>query len=204
MLDKAIIFDLDGTLWDTSIEIEQVWKEVAENYNIKINQEKIKQIMGFTKDEIIEHLFKRNSEEGNEFITKCQENENKYLKKNGGHIYKNTIKTIKDLSNNYNLYIVSNCQSGYIEAFLEHYSIEKYFKDYECSGNTGLSKEKNIKELIKKNKIAKAIYVGDTKKDCESANMNGLHFIWAEYGFGKCDKYYKKIEDISELINMEI
>ena len=53
MLDKAIIFDLDGTLWDTSIEIEQVWKEVAENYNIKINQEKIKQIMGFTKDEII-------------------------------------------------------------------------------------------------------------------------------------------------------
>lgn len=164
MLDKAIIFDLDGTLWDTSIEIEQVWKEVAENYNIKINQEKIKQIMGFTKDEIIEYLFKGNSEEGNEFITKCQE----------------------------------------IEAFLEHYSIEKYFKDYECSGNTGLSKEKNIKELIKRNKIAKAIYVGDTKKDCESANMNGLHFIWAEYGFGKCDKYYKKIEDISELINMEI
>ena len=53
MLDKAIIFDLDGTLWDTSIEIEQVWKEIAENYNIKINQEKIKQIMGFTKDEII-------------------------------------------------------------------------------------------------------------------------------------------------------
>ena len=44
MLDKAIIFDLDGTLWDTSIEIEQVWKEVAENYNIKINQEKIKQL----------------------------------------------------------------------------------------------------------------------------------------------------------------
>lgn len=64
MLDKAIIFDLDGTLWDTSIEIEQVWKEVAENYNIKINQEKIRQIMGFTKDEIIEYLFKENSEEG--------------------------------------------------------------------------------------------------------------------------------------------
>ena len=83
MLDKAIIFDLDGTLWDASIEIEQVWKEVAENYNIKINQEKLKQIMGFTKDEIIEYLFKGNVKEGNEFITKCQENENKYLKKNG-------------------------------------------------------------------------------------------------------------------------
>lgn len=75
MLDKAIIFDLDGTLWNTSIEIEHVWKDVAENYNIKINQEKIRQIMGITKDEIIEYLFKGNSEEENEFITKCQENE---------------------------------------------------------------------------------------------------------------------------------
>lgn len=31
--------------------------------------------MGFTKDEIIEYLFKGNSEEGNEFITKCQDKE---------------------------------------------------------------------------------------------------------------------------------
>lgn len=203
-MKKSIIFDLDGTLWDTSKEIEQIWKDVAQNYHIKIDEEKIKKIMGFTKDEIIEYLFKGDSEEGNEFISKCQENENKYLKKNGGHIYKNTIDTIKVLSHNYNLYIVSNCQSGYIEAFLEYYFIEKYFKDYECSGNTGLSKEKNIKEVIERNKITKAAYVGDTIKDYESANKNKIKFIWAEYGFGKCDKYYKKIGDISELINIEI
>lgn len=36
MLDKAIILDLDGTSWNTSIEIKQVCKKVAENYNIKI------------------------------------------------------------------------------------------------------------------------------------------------------------------------
>ena len=126
------------------------------------------------------------------------------MKKNGGHIYKNTIKTINYLSNKYALYIVSTCHSVYIEAFLEHYSIEKYFKDYECSGNTGLSKKENIKSVIKRNKISKAIYVGDTIKDYEAANKNELNFIWAGYGFGKCDKYYKKIDDISELINIEI
>ena len=137
MLYEAIIFDLDGTLWDTSREIEQVWKRVAKNYNIKVNKKKIKQIMGFTKDEIIKYLFEGNVNEGNEFITMCQNQENEYLRENGGHIYKNTINTIKYLSNKYDLYIVSNCQSGYIEAFLCHYSMEKYFKDYECSGNTG-------------------------------------------------------------------
>ena len=86
----------------------------------------------------------------------------------------------------------------------EETNVEKKVEEVQKEEKKIEEKEKNIKELIKKNKIAKAIYVGDTKKDCESANMNGLHFIWAEYGFGKCDKYYKKIEDISELINMEI
>ena len=103
MLEKSIIFDLDGTLWDTSKEIEYVWKNVAENYKIEINKEKINKIMGFTKDEIIKYLFKGNKKEGNEFVAKCQNQENKYLLQNGGHIYPNTINTIKILSNNYDL-----------------------------------------------------------------------------------------------------
>ena len=204
MLEKSIIFDLDGTLWDTSKEIEYVWKNVAENYKIEINKEKINKIMGFTKDEIIKYLFKGNKKEGNEFIAKCQNQENKYLLQNGGHIYPNTINTIKILSNNYDLYIVSNCQSGYIETFLNYYSISKYFKDYECSENTGLNKCENIKIIVERNNILKALYVGDTINDYKSANKNKLRFIWAEYGFGKCNNYYKKIKDISELINMKI
>lgn len=203
-MKETIIFDLDGTLWNTSEELEQIWKNVAQNYDIKVNEDTIKKIMGFTKNEIIEYLFKGNNKEGNEFITKCQENENKYLIKNGGHIYKNTLETIKKLSLDYDLYIVSNCQSGYIEAFLKYYNIEKYFRDYECSGNTGLSKDENIKIVLERNNILKAVYVGDTVKDFESANKNKLPFIWAEYGFGKCDKFYKKINDICELINLEI
>ena len=150
-MKKSIIFDLDGTLWDTSKEIEQVWRSVARNYDIKVNEDIIKKIMGFTNNEIIEYLFKGNKKKGNEFITECQEKENEYLKENGGHIYKNTIKTIIDLSNKYDLYIVSNCQAGYIEAFLKYYSIEKYFKDYESSGNTGFNKDKNIEILLERN-----------------------------------------------------
>lgn len=203
-MKEAIIFDLDGTLWDTSKEIEQVWKIVAQSYKIQVDENIIKKIMGYTKNEIIECLFKGNNSEGNEFITKCQEKENEYLIKNGGHIYKNTLKTIKELSLTYDLYIVSNCQSGYIEAFLKYYDIEKYFRDFECSGNTGCNKEKNIKLVLERNSILNSIYVGDTVKDYESANKNGLPFVWAEYGFGKCDKFYKKIKDICELINLEI
>ena len=127
-MKKSIIFDLDGTLWDTSKEIEQIWKKVAKDYYIEFNEEKIKQIMGFTKKEIIEYLFKGNSEKGNEFITECQENENKYLRKNGGYIYKNTIKTL--------LYRL--IEKGAVK------SINKKQKENEFKAN--ISKEKYLKK----------------------------------------------------------
>ncbi len=139
---------------------------------------------------------------GSEFITKCQNEENEYLKKNGGHIYKNTVKTILDLSKKFDLYIVSNCQAGYIEAFLEFYSLNMFFEDFECSGKTNMNKASNIENILKRNNITDAIYVGDTVSDYNSANKNGLPFIWAEYGFGVCDNYYKKISDISDLITI--
>lgn len=203
-MKNSILFDLDGTLWDTTVEVEKIWNKIAMEYGLNISKEQIKNIMGLTKREIIEYLFKGNNKDGNEFITKCQEKENDYLKENGGHIYKNTIKTIKKLVNKYDLYIVSNCRAGYIESFIEHYSLQEFFKDFECSGNTGMTKYENINSVLKRNNILKAIYVGDTQKDYESAIKNELPFIWAEYGFGNCDKYYKKIKDISELLNIEI
>lgn len=60
-MKKSIIFDLDSTLWNTSKEIEQVWKDVAQNYNIKVNADTIRKIMGYTKSEIIEYLFNGNN-----------------------------------------------------------------------------------------------------------------------------------------------
>lgn len=198
-MEKAIIFDLDGTLWDSTKEVEIVWNEMAKNYNLKIKENQIKNIMGLTKNEIIEHFFDNNWDLGSQFMTKCQEKENEYLSKFGGSIYKNTIETIKKLSKRYKLYIVSNCQAGYIETFLDYYNLREYFKDYQCSGNTGKSKTDNIRLLMRRNHIIDAIYVGDTKKDYQAAADNNIKFIWAKYGFGYCECYNSNIGDISEL-----
>ena len=120
----------------------------------------------------------------------------------GGNIYANSINTIKELSKDYDLFIVSNCQSGYIEAFLKYYNLESYFKDYECSGNTNLSKHKNLKLLMKRNNITHSIYIGDTEKDYLAAKQSNNIFIWAKYGFGKCNTYDYCINDISELLKI--
>ena len=201
MLKKTIIFDLDGTLWDTTIQVEKVWNEVAKNYNIDIRDKPIKDIMGLTKNEIIKYLFGDNIQLGEEFITECQNKENEYLSKYGGRVYENTIKIIQILNENHDLYIVSNCQVGYIEAFLNYYNLNSYFKDYESSGNTGKDKEFNLKAVLERNNIKDAVYVGDTKKDYLAAKSNNIKFIWAKYGFGLCDKYDECINDISQLIS---
>ncbi len=200
-MNKAIIFDLDGTLWDTTKEVALVWSKIANKYNLEIKENQIKDIMGLTKNEIIKYFFNDDYEKGDKFITECQKEENNYLSKFGGNIYQNTIETIKKLYENYELFIVSNCQSGYIEAFLEYYDLKKYFKDYECSGNTGKDKKHNIKILMQRNNIVDAVYIGDTQKDYDSSINNNIQFIWAKYGFEKCNYCESYIEDISELLN---
>lgn len=119
-----------------------------------------------------------------------------------GNIYTNSINTIKELSKDYDLFIVSNCQSGYIEAFLKYFNLQSFFKDYECSGNTNLSKEHNIKLLMKRNNITQSIYIGDTEKDYLAAKQSNNIFIWAKYGFGICNTYDYCINDISELLQL--
>lgn len=64
------------------------------------------------------------------------------------------------LSDTYDLFIVSNCQDGYIESFYEYHKLERYFKDYENPGRTGLSKGENIKLVIDRNNLDAPVYVG--------------------------------------------
>lgn len=198
-MKKAIIFDLDGTLWDTSKQTQKIWNNVAEKYNLKNNNYKINDIMGLTQEEIIEFLFKNNRELGRKFITECQNKENEYFAKNGAYIYNNVLETIYNLYHEFELYIVSNCQSGYIESFLQYYKLEKYFKDYECSGNTGEEKSQNINKILQRNSVLSAVYVGDTEKDYYASKTNNLPFIWVSYGFGVCEKYDICIDNIVEL-----
>ncbi|MFQ8901468.1 MAG: hypothetical protein ACLR7D_05805 [Lachnospira eligens] len=55
------------------------------------------------------------------------------------------------LSKKYPLYIVSNCQDGYIESFLTAHLMSDFFKDTECWGRTFLPKSESNKILIERN-----------------------------------------------------
>ena len=202
----AIIFDLDGTLWntvDSCLKATSFVKEEHSDITRDVTKEQIESAMGKTSDEIVNIYYgylprEKGKEYANEAFNKNVDN----LLKEGGTLYPNTRDTIIKLSKKYKLYIVSNCVKGYIESFLNTSGLKDYFSDYESYGNTLLSKGDNIKLVIERNNLKNPIYVGDTKGDMEASNYAGIPFVYAAYGFGKVEVFDYKINDISELLNL--
>lgn len=207
-MDKfdSIIFDLDGTLWNT---IESGVKSLAEIKNKyeditnEISAEDIKNSMGLPFDAIAKKYYGYLEKYKSEKYTKeAMELNIKNLMKNGGTLYPKVKETIRKLSENYKLFIVSNCIEGYIESFLNCSLLGDYFDDFENNGRTKLSKGENIKLIIKRNNLKNAVYVGDTTGDKNAADIAGIKFIYASYGFGNVEGYDYKIDEISELLDI--
>lgn len=197
-----IIFDLDGTLWDSSRTILKAWKEVFNKHNIVVTLNDINYILGLTNDDIINWLKKKkgiNKSYATKILSECQKNEIILIKLEGGILFPKVTETLKELSITNNLYIVSNCQTGYIEAFLDFYNFNKYFKDFECAGNTNLSKEKNVEIIIERNSMKNPIYVGDTILDQRASLYNNIPYVYVSYGFGNVNKYTYKIDNFYDL-----
>lgn len=135
-------------------------------------------------------------------MDECQKKEITLIKRKGGHLFPNVRSTLKELSRSNNLYIVSNCQAGYIETFLKFYNLHKYFKDFECSGNTNMDKIYNISLVMKRNELKQAIYVGDTIGDYIASINCNISFIYATYGLGQVNKSVYKINNFKELVKL--
>ncbi len=205
-MKPGIIFDMDGTLWDSSEGVAKSWTEIVKKEYDKervITQEDIQGVMGRTMDKIADALFPELSKEDRMgLLRKCCDYENEYLRIHGGVLYPDLEETLIALKENFDLYIVSNCQAGYIEAFLEHYGFGHYFKDIECYGNNDLPKSENIRKIVERNSLGKAVYVGDIQGDYDAATAAGLPFIHASYGFGTINEETAKVNTFAELIQV--
>ena len=199
----GILFDLDGTLWDSVDEIIYTWNQVLEEHHWfrpPITRSEQESVMGLQMDEIARRLFPGYSFETQmDYMEQCIQKENAYLRQHGGTLYPRLEETLKILSKDHRLCIVSNCQKGYIEAFLAAHRLEQYFCDHQCFGDTGLSKGENNKLVIRRNGVQATVYVGDTQGDRQSAMDAGIPFVYAAYGFGTVTDYQAKVEQFSEL-----
>lgn len=202
-MKKGIIFDMDGTLWDSSENVAKAWDEVVQKEKKglrRITTEDIQNVMGHTMTEIAEMIFPMlDKQEAIALTDRCCEAENAYLRMHGGDLYPHLENTLKILAEQYSLYIVSNCQKGYIEAFLDYYQFWKYVEDIECFGNNNQEKAYNIGLIVERNHLESAVYVGDIQGDYDASKKAGVDFIHAAYGFGSVKEKVPVIRAFEEL-----
>ena len=207
---KGVIFDMDGTVWDSSANVAKAWTVKVHEAGFKdkvVTRADIQSVMCKPMDVIADTLFTY-TEKGPErdaLRSSCENYENEYLRQNGGILYDGVLETLARLKEmGYHIYIVSNCQAGYIEAFLGFYDIpygtpEDLVEDIECYGNNFLQKDENIKLLAERNGLTAACYVGDIQSDYDATHKAGLPFIHARYGFGEINTEVPFIMSFGEL-----
>ena len=138
---KAMILDVDGTLWDTTGVVAEAWMQAASELMIPpdtpITADRLKQEFGKPMDEIAANLFPTLSESQRALVMEsCCEYEEFYLENAREPLLFDGVKeTILTLSQNYAVCIVSNCQKGYIELFLKKTGLENAITDFECFGS---------------------------------------------------------------------
>lgn len=199
----GIIFDVDGTLWDSTEAVAKCWNQaIHENTDLTLTltAEHLQTLFGKTMDEITLALFPSCSKEERDHIGYlCFEYENRLLETNHGILYPDVARTLESLSQKIDLYIVSNCQCGYIEVFLKTMGLEKYIKDFLCFGQTQVPKNESIRLLMEHNHLRDVVYVGDTAGDYDACLKAGVPFIYASYGFGDVPNPPRQIDAIREL-----
>ncbi|HZY39863.1 MAG TPA: HAD family hydrolase [Mucilaginibacter sp.] len=187
----SIIFDLDGTLWDSTGNVAVAWQDAIAKVDYVdevMTREKIRSITGLAYNVIFDTLFSYlDIEKRAELMQLCARSELETLHTKGGELYPSLDETLDYLARRYRLFIVSNCQSGYIEVFLKLSNVGQYFSGHQCYGTKCNPKAENIRDIVNDYQLKAPVYVGDTKGDYESATNAGVSFIFADYGFGKVE-----------------
>jgi phosphoglycolate phosphatase len=204
MKPESLIFDIDGTLWDSRAL-------VAEGYNIQLRKEgyahlcvtaeDLKPLFGKVMTAIADAILATvPAQERYALMERCMETENRYLEENECHIgYEGVKETLEVLAKDYRLFIVSNSQCGYPELCMEKLGIAHLMEGHLCFGDTGTEKGQTIQQLMHRHNITNAVYIGDTQGDYEVTLVAGIPFVFAAFGFGSPAGWAARVEDFRQL-----
>lgn len=203
MKPDSIILDVDGTLWDTTGVCARAWNDaIRDNSDAEpvLTAELLKGLFGKPMNVIFAAVFPQLSQEERDSLSiKCCEYEEKLLDTEEIPMFDGVMETIPRLAEKLPLYIVSNCQNGYIESFLKNTGFGPCISDFMCYGDTLAPKGETMRRLIARNGLKAPVYVGDTQGDADACRDAGVPFVYASYGFGEVEEYWKKIDSFDEL-----
>ena len=213
-----LIFDIDGTLWNTTEIVAVAWQKATDEYGkskAAVTADLLKKEFGKTMDIIAEDIYfdVPSPEERQKLITLCCKYEHERLNEITPEIadsimFDGVKETLRALSRDNRLFIVSNCQKGYVELFTGKSGTDDIIEDHLCFGDTGTCKGETIKTLMARNGLLPedTYYVGDTLGDYEACQLAGIRFIFCKYGFGEVktpDISIERFPDLLKTVNAD-
>ncbi len=193
----ALIFDMDGTLWDAVETYTQAWNEYFKRHGLTnfLTKADLDALMGLEESKFLEIVLPEYSSEDRktcyEEVIQLQYD---LIDKIGGRLYPGVHNYLEKLSKKFNLFIVSNCPKDTIEHFMKFAKIEHLITSSLSHGQNYRPKHENISSLVNQYDLKRAIYIGDTHGDMVQSKKANLPFVFMTYGFGSCNTFEKSFD----------
>ena len=202
---ESLIFDIDGTLWDTRGLVAEGWNAQLQKEGLDelcMTVEQLTPLFGKVLTAIADSILASVPKEARYgMMQRLMDTENEHLVRMPCDFgYPNVKQTMERLSKKHRLFIVSNSQCGYPDICIEKLGLTGLIEGHLCFGDTGTEKGETIRRLMKEHKIQSAAYIGDTQGDLDAAAAAGIPFIFASYGFGNPTHWDAKIEKFEDLL----
>ena len=192
-MNTAIIFDMDGTLFQTNLILEpaleatfQVLRE-EKLWEGATPIDKYREIMGATLPEVWQTLCPQHSAEIRERSNALfHERLIELIKGQKGALYDQVEETLEQLSGKHSLYIASNGQVEYLRAIVEVYQLDRFIDNTYSIELIESGNKSELVQLVKaENRMTSGFVVGDRASDIRAAKDNGLTSIGVRFDFSQ-------------------
>lgn len=186
----ALVFDLDGTLWDAAAASAEGWNRALEllGFVDRVTVDDIRSVSGNPFERCAAILLLQLGPPADSLLRSLEAHERAVIERIGGTLYAGVTEGLRLLAEMYPLYVVSNCPEWYLEAFLRTSGLRGRFCGWDCHGASRLPKAEMLANLVRGHELLTAVYLGDTQGDREAAEAAGMTFVHAGYGFGDLDE----------------
>lgn len=202
---ELIIFDLDGTILDTSVGICKAASKSLIKNKISFQDVDLSNLIGPPIEQSLSSLFPVLTSNQIKDISSDfrQEYQNNHLLE--AKPYEGIYSLLEYLQKQgYKTAIATNKRLSYTLPLLESFRLTQYFNYIGGSDdNNKKTKSDLILEAINANSVqdySKVLMIGDTNNDKEAAENIGVDFLGVTYGFGfkedRCPDYAKSVSDI--------
>lgn len=208
---ELILFDLDGTLVDSSSGVIKSIEYTIDVLNLpQLSTEEKRSLVGLPIFDSFKKIYKMSDFEA-EYATKIFRDIYKSDFLYDAILYKNIFSTLVKLrSHKYKLAIASYKKDDYCKLLLKYLKIDKMFECIQGSdSNNKLLKLEIMQKCIAKFNVNlnKILMVGDTTHDAFGSEKLGIDFIGVSYGFGNKDELRKHrniaiIDDIEKIFDI--